>query len=138
MSRRQEIELIDIAIRNRDIGEYAMKSFIGSRTFCKAAVLASFITAKSEDRLHMRMSLYYELADYVEEAICDQLRIDSHNLTESEVEQIRGKVYREIHQVAKWLRNKTHNYADRVQDIKEVRVAPDFARGILVVRFEPR
>lgn len=136
MRRRQEIELIDISIRNRDIGELAMKSYIGSRTFCKAAVLSSFITAKAEDRMRLDMSLYYELADYVEEAISDRLRLDDNNLTESEIEQIRSRVYREIHQAAKWLRNKTVNYVDRVRAVREVGVAPDFARGVLVVRFE--
>lgn len=138
MGTYREVELIDIGHRNHDIGELAMKSFIGTKAFCKAIVLSSFITVKrSSDKVQLDMGLHYELADYVEEAIADQLRVDDRNMTESEVEVIRSTVYREIHQASRWLRNKTGEYVDRVSNVDEIRVAPDFSRGILVVKFQP-
>lgn len=139
MDRRREVELIDIGIRNRDIGEMAMQSYIGSKSFCKAALLASFINIKhAKDKMSVDMTLNFELVDYVEEAIADRLQIDEKYLTESEMDTLRTTVFREIRQVAKWLCNKTHNYVDRVQGIHDVRVAPDFARGVLIVRFTPQ
>jgi hypothetical protein len=138
MDKYTEVGVIDIGLRNRDIGEMAMRSYIGPRSFCKAIVLSSFITRKqSTDRMNLDMRLYFELGEYIEEAISDNLRVDEHKLTESEVEKIRSQVYRDIHAAARWLRNKTHDYTDRVREVGEIRVAPDFARGVLVVRFEP-
>lgn len=138
MERYREVELIDIGIRNRDIGTLAMKSYIGSRSFCKAVVLSSLISCKQADeRMRLDMRLHFEVIEYIEEAIADQLRTDDRRLTEAEVETIRSTVYREIHQCAKWLRNKTGGYVDRVQEVNQIRVAPDFVRGVLVVRFAP-
>lgn len=134
------ITILDISNRNKEIGLRAMHSSIGVSKFCKSVILHSITTVKqpnSSPIYRTNMNLFFQMNDFIEEAIGDAQNIQAlidDSRREQDYEIMREVVYRDIAEVSRWLRNKTTHFIGHIRQVEDFNVAPDFTRGILIIR----